>query len=109
MGIVYLAEENIPSRKVAVKRILPEKNHLQTLLIREAMITGELEHPNIIPIHRLELNGENAPQVVMKNIQGENLSSICEQNTRSIDWIQTTLPILVQVCHALEFAHSKQT
>ena len=62
MGIVYLAEENIPCRNVAIKRLLPESLHLKSLLIREAMITGELEHPNIIPIHRLELNGEHAPQ-----------------------------------------------
>lgn len=55
MGIVRLATQRSLGRKVAVKTLRPAaRNDAATLrLLREAWVTGTLEHPNIVPVYDL--------------------------------------------------------
>ncbi|MEC7986826.1 MAG: protein kinase, partial [Myxococcota bacterium] len=53
MGTIYEAEQYLPQRRVAIKKIDdPSDLELQNSLMQEAMIMGALDHPNIIPVHR---------------------------------------------------------
>jgi hypothetical protein len=57
LGQVWLATDPALKREIALKRIRPGKDgsrDAQLRLIKEAQITGQLEHPNIIPVYELE-------------------------------------------------------
>ncbi len=72
MGLVYRARQRSLGREVAVKvlrgdAVSPQDEHD---LLREALITGGIEHPNIVPVHALGLDPAGRPVLVMKRIEG---------------------------------------
>lgn len=106
MGIVYLAEQQQPKRLVAVKGLREDCKHLKPNLIQEAMITGALEHPNIVPVHFLH-EANSQPQVVMKYINGKTLNAVCDNQGVSGSKLRQIIRQLIQVCYALSYAHTK--
>src|SRR5690606_2195574 len=58
MGVVRIATQRSLGRTVAVKTLRPSSNSDQTTLrlLREAWVTGSLEHPNIVPVYDLGLD-----------------------------------------------------
>jgi eukaryotic-like serine/threonine-protein kinase len=107
MGVVYLAQQHYPKREVAVKRLRGKALGLERALVQEAMITGALEHPNIVPIHSLVLSGPHAPEVVMKRVQGKTLWAMCGDAPHSDEALRQLLGHFLQVCNALDFAHTR--
>ena len=80
--------------------------------ICEARITARLEHPNIIPVYDMGLDGNGAPFFTMKYLRGEILSQYLNRvrcgdpeavSTYTTDRI---LQIFIRVCNAIQFAHS---
>ncbi|MEM1034080.1 MAG: serine/threonine-protein kinase [Myxococcota bacterium] len=115
MGVVHRARQNSLGRTVAVKTVR-EGRH-EAPLIQEAVLTGYLEHPNIVPVHDIALAEAGEPVVVMKHIEGQSwrrtLSSDVDPGDlgddgtagpRSLAW---HLSVVMQVCQALRFAHSR--
>ena len=45
----------------------------------EAQVTGQLEHPGIVPVHDLAFNEEGQPFYVMKFVQGRTLQKVIEE------------------------------
>ena len=107
MGIVFVGRQKLPKREVAVKCLRAPNKELGKALLHEAMTMGALEHPNIIPIHTVNPRGRIGPEVVMKRIQGESLSELLDGDPLVEEGLRRGLQILVQVCNALDFAHSK--
>jgi len=116
MGRVHLAEQLPLRREVAIKTLRSESNlDAQARLMQEARLTGILEHPNIVPIHQLGEDKDGRPMLVMKRIDGVPWSEVLslkakdpealEPERHSLEW---HIQILLQVCHAIEYAHSKQ-
>lgn len=102
MGVVELATQRSLRRDVAVKRLLEDDPADTDALLREARLTGGLEHPNIVPVHTV-LTDARGPAVVMKRISG------VEWHTRlkaGID-LDEQLDVFIQVCRAVSFAHSR--
>ena len=113
MGVVYRGEQSHPEREVAIKRLKKQNPYMRLALYREAMITGALSHPTIIPIHTLKLHGANAPEVVMKRIEGSTMLDLISKselrhgpNDSHVE-LRKLLNVLRQVCNGLEYAHSK--
>lgn len=103
MGIVELATQRALSRDIAIKRLIaPSKSHVAALL-REATIAGQLEHPNIVPIHALVAT-PNGPCVVMKRVTGTDWQQRIRAGESSLE---AHIDVLVQLCRALSFAHSR--
>ena len=117
MGRVCLAEQLPLHREVAIKMLrFNDKNfEMNVRLLQEARLTGLLEHPNIVPIHQLGKDRDGSPLLVMKRIDGVPWSDILSQKRKgsedlprerlTLDW---HIQVLMQVCHAVEYAHSKQ-
>ncbi|MBK9001050.1 MAG: protein kinase [Myxococcales bacterium] len=103
MGEVRSGRQPSIDRDVAVKVPLPgaTDSGIQALM-REAWITGQLEHPNIIPVHALYRQGD-APLLVMKRVEGHEWS----EQLRSGGSLEAHLRTLTQVCHAVHFAHTR--
>jgi serine/threonine-protein kinase len=104
MATVWLAEQTSLARDVAIKRVAdPEDPDAELLLLREAVITGQLEHPNIVPVHLLALD-EDGPAVVMKRLSGKSWQELIHEGTATLD---DHIDIALQVINALAFAHSR--
>lgn len=115
MGIVRAATQRSLGRKVAVKTLRPEvKSEQATLrLLREAWVTGALEHPNIVPVYDLGLDEDGTPIIVLKHIEGlvwsEIINDAASVKARfgADDLLDHNLRILVQLCNAVSLAHAR--
>jgi eukaryotic-like serine/threonine-protein kinase len=81
--------------------------------IREAQITAQLEHPNIVPVHDLGIRETGEVYFTMKRIKGRTLKEILREirlgNTdtaKDFNRIRL-LEVLKSVCQAIAFAHSR--
>ena len=115
MGIVHLAEQATMGRKVAVKTLRQGINDPKTAIrvLREAWVTGALEHPNVVPVYDVGLASGGSPLIVMKRIEGSSWSSLLarpdEVSSRfaAEDVLEWHLRVLMSVCNAVAFAHSR--
>src|SRR6202163_470092 len=77
-GTVYLAEETLIDKKIALK--VPHKQNLDFgELLREPRLLVTLNHPNIVAILTAEKQ-ENVFFIVMEFVPGETLESIVARN-----------------------------
>ncbi len=79
--------------------------------VREAYITARLEHPNIVPVHDIGIDGSGSPYFTMKYLHGKTLAMILHQKQQGIDndySQERLLQVIVRVCNAVAFAHSKE-
>lgn len=119
MGDVYLARQRSLDRLLALKVIKPldekrrgslskagrlekveEERRMQFLA--EAIITGDLDHPNIVPIHDVAMTGDGNLFYSMKRVDGVPWSDVIEQKSTP-----ENLEILLRVCDAIGFAHTR--
>lgn len=113
VGVVHLATQAALRREVAAKVLRADRRGAESVaaLLREAWITGYLEHPNIVPVHLLT-TGEQGPVMVMKRIEGTAWSSLLDDpgalaELHRGDAFEWHLRVLITVCHAVHFAHSR--
>lgn len=115
MGVVRLATQRSLGREVAIKTLRPEgRSELSTVrLLREAWVTGALEHPNIVPVHELVFDTQRAPIIVLKRIEGAPWESVMRDGAEvksrfgTTDLLEYNLRILIQVCNAVSLAHAR--
>jgi eukaryotic-like serine/threonine-protein kinase len=115
MGIVRLATQLSLGRKVAVKTLKPEArtDGARLRLLREAWVTGSLEHPNIVPVYDLGLDADGAPIIVLKRIEGVEWGALMRdgplvmERFGSADLLEWNLRILVQVSNGVSLAHAR--
>ncbi len=78
MGVVYLAEQAFPRRKVALKVLHPDlasEAPFRERFIRESNAAASLEHPNIVPIYEAGESG-GALYIAMRHINGTDLKAL---------------------------------
>jgi serine/threonine-protein kinase len=75
---VTLARDQDIDRQVAMKRLLPERVSDDAVLrfAEEIRTVGQLEHPNIVPIHDVGVDGDGQYYFVMKYVEGETLEAV---------------------------------
>ena len=114
MGEVVLLKDHDIERTVALKR-LSESQDLDRVLrfVEEIRTVGQLDHPNIVPVHDVGVDESGRYYFLMKHLQGETLESIIarlRQGDRAAHE-QYPFPVRVQlflgVLHALSYAHRK--
>jgi serine/threonine-protein kinase len=110
MGVVHLATQATLGRHVAVKTLRegvgPEQATIRVL--REAWVTGNLEHPNVVPVYDVGVDGGGRPVIVMKRIEGKAWSDVMRAPPEGTpDALEWNLGIFEQVCNAVAFAHSR--
>ncbi|HZO12811.1 MAG TPA: serine/threonine-protein kinase, partial [Polyangiaceae bacterium] len=81
-------------------------------LLREAWVTGSLEHPNVLPVYDVALDDTGSPLIVLKNVEGVAWSALLRDPEMArakggTDPLELHLDILMQVCRAVHFAHSR--
>ncbi len=115
MGEVWLASQGSLGREVALKTVKdgPHADAAARLLVREARIAAGLEHPNIVPIHMLGEDDQGRPALVMKRVEGVPLDLLVTLTADrrppldGADPLEQHLRLLLVVCNALGYAHSR--
>jgi serine/threonine-protein kinase len=114
MGEVHSAIDCALRREVAVKSLSRGASSASSqALLQEALFTGYLEHPNVVPVHRLGTDAAGRPAMVMKRIAGTSWLELIRDADHpgwaslSEDRLRAHLEILIQVCNAVHFAHSR--
>lgn len=105
MGVVRLAYQHGLGRSVAVKHLRASSASAEASkhLLREAQITGRLEHPTIVPIYTMGESPRLGPAVVMRRIKGDTWLDVMGESSRTI---VDELNVLLRVFDGVEFAHS---
>jgi eukaryotic-like serine/threonine-protein kinase len=119
LGQVWLARDADLGRDVAFKELLGARANDPTVLARfleEAKITGQLEHPNIVPVYELARPaGEGkGPFYTMRFIRGRTFAAAIKDYHRRRQARETgplerreLLGQFVAVCNAVAYAHSR--
>ena len=119
MGDVFVARQGSLDRLLALKLIKPltgpkraqlertgklkavEEERRQQFL-SEAIVTGDLDHPNIVPIHDVALTSNNELFYAMKRVVGTPWSDVIKDKSRD-----ENLEILLKTADAIGFAHTR--
>ncbi len=76
--------------------------------IAEAQITGQLQHPNIVPIHELAVSEEGVFYFTMKLVHGMSLHVwMFAQPVGTTERLHEGLEIFLKVCDAVAYAHDR--
>jgi serine/threonine-protein kinase len=120
IGEVFVALDQELNREVALKEIQErhaDDAHSRGRFVREAEITGGLEHPGIVPVYGLGQYADGRPFYAMRFIQGETLKDAIDhyhrtssdnpgERSREFE-LRTLLTRFVAVCNAIAYAHSR--
>jgi serine/threonine protein kinase len=114
MGAVLRAVDCDIRREVAVKYLLDQADPRKKVrFVEEAQVTGQLEHPNIVPIHELGVDGQGRLFFAMKMVRGRSLQEVLQElrdSPRSAGKeypLGRLLTVFVSACNALAYAHSR--
>lgn len=96
-------------RHLAMKRMLDEKSASLPRFLEEAQVMGQLDHPNIVPVHELGIDERGRVFFTMKLVKGETLREVFERVAAGAgDWnVTRALSVILRVCEAMGFAHAK--
>lgn len=111
MGTVYKGKDPAIDRLVALKTIRidfseneDEINELRERLMREAQAAGGMSHPNIVTIYDVGQEGD-FQYIAMEYLEGYTLESYLRKKS-DLNY-KIVAKIIMQVCEALSYAHSK--
>jgi serine/threonine-protein kinase len=113
MGRIHPATDRNLLRHVALKRLdkeLAQQPFYRDGFIAEAQMTGQLEHPNIVPVHELAIDERGIPYFTMKLVQGVSLARWLHDPSRSLgssERVAESLEIFLKVCDAVAYAHHR--
>lgn len=119
MGVVYVARQKSLNRELAIKTLKVQgrsgqatraqggptqlsraERQKREMFLSEALVTANLVHPNIIPIHELAETNDGVPYYVMKRVHGIPWN----KRIREMSLAQN-LEVLHKVCDAMAYAH----
>ena len=116
MGKVLEVIDTDLRRPVALKVLrseMLENRDIVERFLEEAQITGQLEHPNIVPVHEIGVDARKNLYFTMKLVEGMDLATIFQKlvekdpETVKVYTLSKLLDILIKVCEGIHFAHSK--
>jgi len=107
-GIVYKVRDTVLNRVVAVKMLKNpvSEGEAYSRFITEAQSVAKLNHPNIVSIH--DIGKEDGKQFfVLEFVEGHDLRDLMQASPEGRCDIPTVLRVGVDVCNALQYAHSQ--
>src|SRR2546425_7015938 len=106
MGVVYLAEDTLLGRRVAIKTIHSrpgaDDRHFRARFLREARAVSALSHPHIATIYDYGETEDGEPYIVMELIKGSTLGELMLTEKLTVG---RSIEIIKQVAEALAEAH----
>jgi WD40 repeat protein len=119
IGRVLVAVDEHLGREVAIKELLPQRAPVATpetpvkqasammaRFLREARVTGQLEHPNIVPVYELGRRRDGTLYYTMKVVRGQTLGDALDA-CHTLDDRLKLLGHFTDLCQAIAYAHSR--
>ena len=109
MGVVFVAQQESPSRQVALKLPRPERlsSDVRRRFAFEVEALGRLQHPGIARIYEAGI-ADTAfgpqPFLAMELVAGRPLAGYCRVEQPSLN---ERLQLIVQICDAVQHAHQR--
>jgi eukaryotic-like serine/threonine-protein kinase len=111
MGHIHPAVDRNLLRQVVLKRLnvqFAATPMYRDGFIAEAQIQGQLEHPNIAPVHELAIDPQGNPYFTMKYVQGISFDVWLRHHPRgNPERLAEGIEVLLKVCDALAYAHHR--
>jgi tetratricopeptide (TPR) repeat protein/tRNA A-37 threonylcarbamoyl transferase component Bud32 len=117
IGRVWLARDLGLGRDVALKELRPERADQPALwarFLREAQVTGQLEHPGIVPVYEVGRHPDEQPFYTMRFVRGRTFAEAAQayhqRRSRGAAGrleLRELLSAFVGVCNAVAYAHSR--
>lgn len=118
MGSVWLARDSRMDRDVALKEFFPRSpaaGPVSLRFLREAKITGQLEHPGIVPVYELDADpATGRPFYTMRFIRGRTLTEVAKEfhagrRAGADDPLALVglLTAFASACNTIAYAHSR--
>jgi serine/threonine-protein kinase len=109
VGTVLKGYDTHLGRDVALKLLHEEHLGNPEMLqrfVEEAQIGGQLQHPGVVPVYDLALQGER-PFFSMKLIKGRTLSALLDEREELAHELRRFLAIFEQICLTMAYAHAR--
>lgn len=116
IGRVFVAVDQHLGREVAIKELLLENDIDGRALsgleqpvarfLREARVTGQLEHPNIVPVYELGRRSDGRLYYTMRIVRGQTLAAVIARTPK----LDERLRLIIHfsgLCQAIAYAHSR--
>jgi serine/threonine protein kinase/formylglycine-generating enzyme required for sulfatase activity len=115
MGVILRVWDEDLRRHLAMKVMLDESGESEgsatrlSRFLEEAQVTGQLDHPGIVPVHELGIDARGRVFFTMKLVKGKTLEQVLDAVKRGAeDWnVTRALSVVLRVCEAMAFAHEK--
>ena len=116
MAEVFAARDSTLNREVAVKVHSGTGDGGLARFVREAQVTAQLSHPNVVPVYGLEKTENGSPALTMKLVRGDTFAEYIEQcsstiGTPSYDHERHSqmgrIGNFLRVCDAISYSHSR--
>ncbi|HQI05545.1 MAG TPA: serine/threonine-protein kinase, partial [bacterium] len=119
-GRVLIALDRHIGREIAMKELLldlrdkrdgkirndPQTVSLRNRFLREARVTGQLEHPSIVPVYEIGRHPDGIFYYTMRMVKGKTLNQAIKICNSLEDRLEL-LPHFYNICNAVAYAHSK--
>ena len=111
---IVKAHDRLLNREVALAFSSRAKNDLdQEQFLREAHVTANLAHPNIMPVYNIGINEQGKPFFSMELVRGDSLKTIIDKLKAGDEEYKENYPlevllnIFIKICDAIAYAHSR--
>ncbi len=109
MGAVYMGRQITLDRLVAIKILPPElgMDDLQFVarFKNEARAMAKLSHPGIVTVHEFGESADGLLYIIMEFVDGDDVARLIAG--RKVIPVAETVPVVMQVCEALHYAHER--
>jgi WD40 repeat protein/serine/threonine protein kinase len=124
IGRILLVHDRHLGREIALKELMgefaPNRDPLATAgtetpgttplsvirFLREARVTGQLEHPSIVPVYELGARPDGTLYYTMKRVRGRTLTQVLRECSTLADRLHL-LSHFADLCQAIAYAHSR--
>ncbi len=118
MGVILRVWDEDLRRTLAMKSMRgklrpedrsPENAQTVSRFLEEAQITGQLDHPGVVPVHELGIDAKGHVFFTMRMVKGRELSEVFRLSRAGEEGWSTVrcLGVILKVCEAMAYAHSK--
>jgi serine/threonine-protein kinase len=118
IGQIWVAHDQSLGREVALKELKPERADQESIRARfvdEARITGQLEHPGVVPVYQLvNATNEHPAYYTMRLVRGRNLADAIQAYHRQRQAsragplaLRALLTNYITICNTVAYAHAR--
>ena len=108
MGVIIKGRDSDLGRDLAVKVLLEQHRENPDLIrrfVEEAQISGQLQHPGVVPVYELGTLADHRPYFAMKLVKGRTLAVLLAERAGPAEDRPRLLGIFEQVCLTMAYAH----